>query len=189
MSNERRVPESAVHLDGDGLLLRTFTDGDIPALLNAFSDPDIRGYNPGPTAEDGTAGVVDWLRHRNDWSAGGHASWAVGARDGELVGSISLFDISDVQKLAEVGYWVVPSARGRGVATRALRCAVEFAFASLGLHRVYLHHAVANTASCRVAVAAGFLLEGTLRQSWRYGDGLFHDEHIHGRLADDAPPT
>lgn len=31
----------------------------------------------------------------------------------------------------------------------------------------------------------GFLLEGTLRESYRYADGRFHDEHLHARLATD----
>jgi len=188
MSLDRRVPDAAVPLVGDGLVLSAFTDDDVPTLLTAFADPDIRGYNPGPAAAEGTVGVEEWFRNRNDWSSGGHASWAVRAPGGELLGSVSLFDVSDAQLLAEVGYWVVPAARGRGVATRGVCCAVRYAFETLGLHRVYLHHAVENSASCRVAVAAGFLLEGTLRQSWRYGDGLFHDDHLHGRLASDVMP-
>jgi RimJ/RimL family protein N-acetyltransferase len=44
---------------------------------------------------------------------------------------------------------------------------------------------VENAASCGVARKAGFLLEGTLRESYRYADGRFHDEHLHARLATD----
>ena len=47
-------------------------------------------------------------------------------------------------------------------------------------------HAVANPASCRVAEKAGFRLEGVLAQSHRYGDGVYHDEHLHARLAVEA---
>ena len=43
-----------------------------------------------------------------------------------------------------------------------------------------------NEASCRLALRCGYLLEGTARQSYVYGDGLRHDEHLHGRLAADA---
>ena len=39
--------------------------------------------------------------------------------------------------------------------------------------------------SCRVAEIAGFGLEGRLRQSYRYPDGVYHDEHLHARLASD----
>jgi RimJ/RimL family protein N-acetyltransferase len=52
------------------------------------------------------------------------------------------------------------------------------------MHRVELGHAVANTASCRVAEKAGFRLEGTLREANRIAEG-FADEHLHARLATD----
>jgi RimJ/RimL family protein N-acetyltransferase len=63
---------------------------------------------------------------------------------------------------------------------------VGAAFDVLDLHRVTLYHAVDNEASCRVAVRAGFQLEGRLRQGYRYGDGTYHDEHVHGLLAADV---
>jgi RimJ/RimL family protein N-acetyltransferase len=55
----------------------------------------------------------------------------------------------------------------------------------LRLHRIELCHAVANPASCRVADRAGYRAEGTLRESYRYGDGRRYDEHLHARLATD----
>jgi RimJ/RimL family protein N-acetyltransferase len=63
--------------------------------------------------------------------------------------------------------------------------ASRFAFDELGLHRVYLYHAVENPGSCGVARAAGFVQEGTLRQSYRYADGAYHDEHLHALLSTD----
>ncbi|MEK8106761.1 GNAT family protein [Micromonospora sp. M12] len=68
---------------------------------------------------------------------------------------------------------------------RAVVRLTEWAFADLGLHRVELCHAVANPASCRVADRAGYPAEGTLRESYRYGDGRRYDEHLHARLATD----
>jgi len=80
---------------------------------------------------------------------------------------------------------VAPWARGQGIATLAVRTVADWAFGFLGLTRLQLIHAVENPASCRIAEKAGFLLEGTMRSSYRYGDGKLHDEHIHGRLATD----
>jgi ribosomal-protein-alanine N-acetyltransferase len=51
---------------------------------------------------------------------------------------------------------------------------------------VYLYHALENPGSCRVAVACGFPLEGTLRHSYRYPDGVHRDEHLHARLSTDT---
>jgi RimJ/RimL family protein N-acetyltransferase len=64
----------------------------------------------------------------------------------------------------------------------------RWAFTAVPLERVELCHAVENVASGRVAEKAGFTLEGRLRRSYRYGDGVRHDELLWGRLADDPAP-
>ncbi|TGB15201.1 hypothetical protein E4099_07255 [Streptomyces palmae] len=38
-------------------------------------------------------------------------------------------------------------------------------------------------------LAGGGVPEGTLRDSHRFGDGAYHDEHLHARLAADPEPT
>jgi RimJ/RimL family protein N-acetyltransferase len=84
--------------------------------------------------------------------------------------------------IGELAYWVVPSARGRGVAPRAVEAVSGWAFSVLGLHRLELLHSVYNLASCRAAEKAGFVAEGTLRGQGRHTDG-WHDMHLHGRVA------
>jgi RimJ/RimL family protein N-acetyltransferase len=82
--------------------------------------------------------------------------------------------------VAEAAYWTLPAARGRGVATRALQEVTRWAF-DVGLHRVELEHSTQNLPSCRVALKAGFLVEGTRRSAGLHGDG-WHDMHLHGRV-------
>jgi RimJ/RimL family protein N-acetyltransferase len=55
----------------------------------------------------------------------------------------------------EVGYWLEREARGRGVATRALRLVVDWACRELGV-RLLLQADVRNAASRRVAEKAQF---------------------------------
>jgi RimJ/RimL family protein N-acetyltransferase len=166
---------------GRGVELRAFSDADLSEVTTAFTDPEIARWNPGPSGDDQDQATAEWMRSRNDWSDGAHASWAIADPEGRAVGSLSLHHLDPAQGDGEVGYWIVPWARGRGFATSAVH------LATLRLHRLYLYHAVDNTASCRVAAATGFRLEGKLRQSHRYGDGQFHDEHLHARLSSDPP--
>ncbi|MET7705706.1 GNAT family N-acetyltransferase [Micromonospora sp. NPDC005413] len=177
-----------VELTAADLLLRPWRDEDAPAVRGALRDPAIAQWNPqgGGPIDDEVA--LLWVRRRADWSSGGHASMAVtSAADGELLGSVSLHRIHDGD--ASIGYWTMPAARGRGVAVRAVVRLTDWAFADLRLHRVELCHAVANPASCRVADRAGYPAEGTLRESYRYGDGRRYDEHLHARLATDRQIT
>jgi RimJ/RimL family protein N-acetyltransferase len=157
---------------------------DAVAVAAAFADPQIALWNTGPTDLEGAR---LWCAGRADWALGDHASWLVkGSTGGDLVGSVSVHAIEPRNGAAQIGYWVTPDARGRGVATAAVSAASRFAFSAVGLTRVELFHATANSASCRVADKTGFALEGVTRQSFRYGDGMLHDEHQHSRLASDA---
>jgi RimJ/RimL family protein N-acetyltransferase len=150
----------------------------------AFADPEMALWNPGPTTE---SEAVEWLRKRNDWTSGDHASWAISDADDHLLGGISMHHIEFKNRDAEVGYWVAPWARRRGVGRGALTMLANFGFAQLTMHRIYLYHAVENTASCRLACSVGFRQEGELRASYRCGDDRYHDEHLHGLLEDEWP--
>lgn len=80
-----------------------------------------------------------------------------------------------------VGYWVVPAARGSGVASRALGLVSRWALSDLGLHRLELEHSTLNEPSCRVAAKAGYVLEGTKRSQALHDDG-WHDMHLHALI-------
>ncbi|MGN6244754.1 MAG: GNAT family N-acetyltransferase [Motilibacteraceae bacterium] len=192
---------SPVAVTTGSLVLRPWrpeAEADIEAVLRAAQDPELSLWNGVlRTVEDAYAvsepaartAAVEWLARMADWRGGAHATWAVAQPPGDVVlGYVSLFDVDREQESAEVGYWTLPAARGRGVATAALAAAASFAFTELGLRRVMLFHAVENESSCRVAGRAGFAYEGLHRQSYRYGDGRWHDEHSHGRLRDDPLP-
>ena len=70
---------------------------------------------------------------------------------------------------AEVGYWLLESARGRGVATRALRLLSEWAFATCDLELLQLTTLPGNTRSERVAQAGGFRDAGTVARDVKGG--------------------
>jgi RimJ/RimL family protein N-acetyltransferase len=173
-----------VELPAGRFRLRPWRAGDLDGVWAALQDPDIVLWNGGGVRSREDAAAL--LARRSDWTSGEHASWAVVDPGEVLLGSISLHSIDRLQADAEVGYWTTPAARGRGVATTAVDVACRWAFATLGVDRIELCHAVENVASRRVAEKAGFTLEGTLRRSFRYGDGVKHDELLWARLADDV---
>ena len=97
--------------------------------------------------------------------------WAVTDGAGVVLGRVALREIRLADGVAECTYWVLPAARGRGVATAATVAVARWAVDELGLHRLLLLHSTANPASCRVAAKAGFALEGNLRSAMRHPDG------------------
>ena len=174
-------------LEAGPLRLRPWRADDVDDALAALLDPDTRLWNAGwvRTRED----AATWLERRQE-RGGDHASWAVvDAADAALLGSVSVHSIDRVQNDAEIGYWTAPAARGRGVAAGAVDAACRWGFGALPIDRIELCHAVENAASGRVAEKAGFTFEGHLRRSYRYGDGVKHDELLWARLADDPAPV
>jgi RimJ/RimL family protein N-acetyltransferase len=74
---------------------------------------------------------------------------------GEFVGGCGLNQISRLNKLCNLGYWVRQSRQRAGAATAATLALRDLAFASLGLARVELVVAVGNDASVAVANKVG----------------------------------
>ncbi|MFK0118359.1 GNAT family N-acetyltransferase [Streptomyces sp. NPDC090994] len=171
-------------VSGDGLLLRPWREGDAPAVFEAFQDPLMHQWHI--RAADSVDEVRGWIAEwQAAWAGERNAQWAVAdAASGRLLGRVALRDVLLGDGVAEVAYWTVAAARGRGVAARATEALARWAFDEVGLHRLQLTHAVANTASCRVAERAGFVLEGVKRSALRHADG-WHDMHLHARLSGD----
>jgi RimJ/RimL family protein N-acetyltransferase len=143
-----------VTLDGDGIVLRPFTEEDVPAVTQGCQDPEVARWIPVPVPYSEEDARAYFAADRN-------ARAIVDAASGELLGSIGwrIVDQGNVQ----IGYWVKREARGRGVATTALRLLSRWALEKLGSERVQLLAEPGNHASRRVAEKAGFKPEGTLR--------------------------
>lgn len=191
MAGDSPVPVEPFEIALGDLVLRAFREADLADVVAVYRDEEVQHWNPQQNGiADETEAAAAFIRGRADWSARDHLSWAVAEAAGDrIVGSVSLHHLDLLQGTGEVGYWTAPWARGRGVASRAVLAATGAAFRTVGLRRVELYHATANAASCRVAERAGYLLEGVLRQSYVYGDGIARDEHLHARLAPDPDPV
>lgn len=168
-----------------GLALRPWRDDDAPAVRAAFDCPQIQRWHVRRIDGDDEARVwtAQWAGRWRDETA---ASWAIVDADDRPLGQVGLRGVLLAEASAQLSYWLVPAARGRGIATEALRALTRWSFTRAGLHRLALDHSTANTASCRVATRADFPVEGVLRGSVRHADG-WHDMHLHARLRTDGP--
>lgn len=165
----------------DGATMRRWRETDAVALQDAYADPDIQRWHVRriDSPDEARGMIAGWQRA---WAQERRLEWAVTAADGSLLGRLALKDLVLFDGVAEIAYWTMPAARGRGVAPRAVVSASAWAF-EVGFRRLELEHSTLNPASCRVAEKAGFEMEGTRRRAARHADG-FHDMHVHARLAD-----
>jgi RimJ/RimL family protein N-acetyltransferase len=142
---------------GDGAIaLRPPAPDDVDAITEACQDPEIPRWTrvPSPYTHDHAVEFVQ--RSARMWEAGTDAPFViVHAETGALLGAIGVHRFGGEDGGPEVGYWLAPDARGRGVTTRALRLVSDWACNQLGV-RLLLQADVRNAASRRVAEKAGF---------------------------------
>ncbi|WP_328838555.1 GNAT family N-acetyltransferase [Streptomyces europaeiscabiei] len=188
-----RRPSADPH--GHGLRLCAWdaeSDADVEAWFLGRTDPDFQRWNTPMTLDGSLEGARESLRQRAESDAEGKTvSFRVtDAESGVTLGQVGLSGVDPFMRRAVVGYWVLPEARGRRVATRALDLAARWAFTQFGIHRLELDHVVGHAASCRVAELCGFPYEGTMRGA-AFDEGrhdAFRDAHLHARLATDPTP-
>lgn len=142
------------------MTLRRWREDDVPALVEICQDPEIPRWTsvPSPYTAEQARGFV------GDVVAGRFHELALAITDPStdaLLGAIGFRLPEPV--VGEVGYWVAAHARGRGVATGAVRLICAWAFAELSLVRIQLHTLPGNAGSERVAERVGFTREGLLR--------------------------
>jgi RimJ/RimL family protein N-acetyltransferase len=147
----------------DGLRLRPQQERDLARIVEACSDPEcVRWMRLSePVTEESAR--ANWAEELDRMALGTGVRWVVAdTGSDDLVGVVSLFGMeSTAVGGAELGYWVHPDARGRGIATVASRAAVRHAFIAeedggLGRARVHALVGAENAASLRVLAGAGF---------------------------------
>ncbi len=164
--------------------LRPLEPTDADDVFAACQDPDIARWTtvPQPYRPEDAQTFVDETRRA--WSEGRDPTFAIVEQaSGRLAGAIGLR--AERAGVWEVGYWIAPWGRARGVATAALRLISGWALAELGARRIGLLFYVGNEASARVAEKAGYRREGVLR---RYADqrGELRDVIVHSLIPEDV---
>lgn len=154
-------PEATPTLTDGAVTLRAWTTADAEAIFAACQDPVLQRSIPVPVpylAEHARGFIENFAPQQ--WSSRQGAPFAaVDADTGRLLAAPSLKAVDSDRKVAEVGYWVAPWARGQKVAQRAVRLMCDWAFAELGLLRLEFFIEPANVASCVVAERLGAVRE------------------------------
>jgi RimJ/RimL family protein N-acetyltransferase len=142
----RLVPFTAAHLD---------------AFAPMTADPDVLRYTRFPDPPE-PGFPREWLERydagRADGTKEAFAILEDGGGDGALLGVALAVEVDRPAGAAELGYLVAPDARGRGVATAAVRLLTRWAL-DAGLTELTLLIAADNGGSRTVAERSGYVLE------------------------------
>jgi RimJ/RimL family protein N-acetyltransferase len=148
------------------------------------------GAQPGP--DDFAA----WLaRRRAEMGTGADLHWCIAdATSDAMLGNVQIFRMGGAEGRfqGELGYWLLPGARGRGITGEAVNPVIAHAFTPVeqgGLGLIRLHAATdsENFASQAILLSAGFTQWGADHQAWRRTDGSLSDGLYFELLASELP--
>jgi RimJ/RimL family protein N-acetyltransferase len=146
-------------------------DADIYRMLGA----DVRNLAP-LTEEQATAWVENISSHP--------AAWVIEFQ-GRAIGEILLDNFVEADKRAGLIVGILDkNALGKGLGTESIRAVAEFAFDTLGLHKLSMRVLAFNVRAIRAYERVGFVREGLERESALIG-GTWHDDVIVGLLKRD----
>lgn len=162
----------------DRLVLRQLQPSDVPVLLEWMPDKSMyRFWGKNAGKSDKNPSLL--FEHSEKPSKSFH--WGIEFEE-KIVGEIWIYLIEN-DKMAKLAYRVAPSCQGKGIATEAVRSAVDFCFKNTELKRIWTDVDVRNIASIRVLEKSGFQREGLIRLGKMVS--TWCDYYIFGRLSSD----
>jgi RimJ/RimL family protein N-acetyltransferase len=170
-------------LKSDRVALTPLTQDDSPLLWQWINDREQVLFNSSykPVSELQQQEWFEGLQHKDDLAIFGIRL----LETNQLIGSCQLHSINTINRSAELQIRLGnPADRGKGYGTEAVRLLLQFAFADLNLHRVYLHVFASNTRARQAYEKAGFVAEGTLRKAVHV-NGEYVDVVVMGVLRED----
>ena len=138
-------------LETERLFLRELSMADVDALHAIFSDPRAMTYYPSTKTREETAGWIQW--NIDSYQQNGFGLWAVILRDEALfVGDCGItLQLVEGAREHEIGYHILRSHWGRGLATEAAQACLRYGFDVLQCRRIVSIVDPANIASRTVA--------------------------------------
>ncbi len=178
--------KGTIEIRTERLVLRKFTQNDFEDVFQNYgSDPLVNRYiSYAPCAEiESAKGFIGMHLDQYEKNPSFYG-WALTV-DNEVIGSIGLFNVSDETDQAELGYSIGSRWWKKGYATEAAKAVIDFAFDTVGFHRIYASHHFENTASGHVLEKIGMQYEGTLRDGQKNADGTYADLKLYAVLKQD----
>jgi ribosomal-protein-alanine N-acetyltransferase len=169
---------------GAGITLREVEISDAPALFAMLTTEEVsRFISPPPTTVEGFERFIAWTQRQRE--AGTYVCFAV-VPDG-MTTAIGLFQVRSLEPgfaTAEWGFALGSAFWGTGAFMEGARLVVDFAFDSIGVHRLEARAAVQNGRGNGALRKVGAVQEGVLRRSFMR-NGQYLDQALWSILDSD----
>ena len=173
MADMPPIPRLHEPLGGGRVVVRDAAERDIPEVLIAYQDDPQLHRRMGEARPPSGAELGGWAKTEDaDRAAGVRAALTVLEPGSDVCrGQVYVHHLDWDHARAEIGMWLAPEARGRGLASEALRLVAAWLLGACGLQRLQILTEPDNQPMHRAAAAAGFVREGLLRAYLRERGG------------------
>ena len=170
-------------LRGEHVLLRPTVLDDTPALARAYDVETTRYFLYGSESGPPTGESV-----QHALGSGRQVLTQVEIATGEVIGTTSIYNMSEVHRRVTVGYtWLTSRVRGSAINSESKLLLFDHCFTTLQVKRVELNVDELNDRSRRAVTAIGATQEGALRKHARRRDGSWRTTSVYSVIDDDWP--
>ena len=153
-------------LSTERLLLRKIIAADQVTIFKGLSDPAvIKYYGVSYTSLEATAKQMKF--YDDLLKEGTGIWWAVCFKKpaADMIGACGFNYLNRKHKKMEIGYWLLPPYFGKGIMTEAVTAIINYAFATMNIHRIEAVVEAGNDDSTKLLKTLNFTYEGTLVDS------------------------
>ena len=171
-------------LVGSKVTLRELRVSDAPSLFAMLTTEEVsRFISPPPTTVEGFERFIMWANRER--AAGSYACFAIVPHGMDT--AVGIFQVRQLEPgfgTAEWGFAMGSAFWGTGMFGDGARLVLEFAFETIGVHRLEARAAVANGRGNAALRKLGATQEGVLRRSF-LRNGEYLDQALWSILAED----
>jgi RimJ/RimL family protein N-acetyltransferase len=173
-------------IESERLRIRRFEDSDLAPFMAYRNDPEVARYQSWDSCDEREARV--FIREVKSARAGVPGEWfqfAIELKEtGELIGDCALRVDEHEPYRAEVGFTLAREHQGKGFASEAVSLVLDYAFGTLGLHRVVAIADCRNASSVALLERLGMRREGHFIENIWFKGG-WADEYLYAVLKDE----
>lgn len=171
-------------LGSTSITLREMRISDAPSLFALLTTEEVaRFISPPPGTVEGFERFIAWAARQR--AAGAYVCFAVTLTDSDT--AVGIFQLRSTEPgfaTAEWGFALGSPFWGTGIFEKGARLVMEFAFETVGVHRLEARAAVRNGRGNGALRKIGAVQEGILRKSF-LRDGEYHDQMLWTVLDED----
>lgn len=171
-----------LNISSERLSLKKFSEAEVEFNVAHEMDADLMRYIRDPQSYEKT--LEKTMKCANDWS-GNEQDWALIAlrlkNSNDYIGMVCFRFESIENNTVEIGWRLGHEAHGKGYATEAAQCFLDFIKSNIKPHKVMAYCVAENLASSNIMAKLGMEKEGQLRQFCKIS-GQWVDESMHGLI-------